>query len=126
MEFSLILLEKLISMMLMAIVGYVLVRTGTLRQEDSRAISVLLAFVLQPRLILLSLQIEMTPERLKGFIFGVVLAACTMAVSILFTILAKRPLRLDGIDSSTAVSSRSRSICCSGPTASPTYAKTKK
>ena len=66
MEFSLILLEKLISMMLMAIVGYVLVRTGTLRQEDSRAISVLLAFVLQPCLILLSLQIEMTPERLKG------------------------------------------------------------
>lgn len=103
MEFSLILLEKLISMMLMAIVGYVLVRTGTLRQEDSRAISVLLAFVLQPCLILLSLQIEMTPERLKGFLFGAVLAACTMALSILFTILTKRPLRLDGIDSASLV-----------------------
>ena len=103
MQFSLILLEKLLSMMLMALVGYVLVKMGTLRQEDTRVISVLLAFVLQPCLILHSLQIEMTPERLRGFVFGAVLAACTMAVSILFSALTKKPLRLDGIDCASLI-----------------------
>ena len=103
MEFCLILLSKLIAMMLMALVGYVLVRFNVLKQEDSRAISVLLAFVLQPCMILYSLQIEMTPERFKGFVFGAVLAACTMLLSILFTILTKNPLRLDGIDRSSLV-----------------------
>ena len=48
MEFSLVLLSKLISMMLMAVVGYVLVKKNVLRQSDSRVISVLLVYVLQP------------------------------------------------------------------------------
>ena len=51
-------------MSLMAVVGYVLVKLGTLKQEDSRVISLLLLFVIQPCMILRSLQIELTPDRL--------------------------------------------------------------
>ena len=69
MEFSLVLLNKLISMSLMAVVGYVMVKVGTLKQEDSRVISLLLLFVIQPCMILRSLQIELTPDRLQGFIW---------------------------------------------------------
>ncbi len=60
MAFSLVLLNKLISMSLMAVVGYVMVKLGTLKQEDSRVISLLLLFVIQPCMILRSLQIELT------------------------------------------------------------------
>ena len=103
MEFSLILLEKLISMMLMAVVGYVLVRKGALKKEDGKVLSVLLAFVLQPCQIVHSLQIDLTPGRLKGFVFGVCLAACTMMLSMLFAGLTRRSLRLDGIDRASLV-----------------------
>ena len=78
MAFSLVLLEKLISMMLMALVGYILVKTGILGQPDSRVISLLLVYVLQPCLVLRSLQIELTPDRLHGFIFGGIFASLTM------------------------------------------------
>ena len=98
MEFSLILLSKLISMMLMAIVGYVLVKLDVLHKEDSRAISVLLVYVLQPCLVLHSLQIELTPNRLHGFIFGTVFAFLSMFLSILFAGAVRKPLHLDGID----------------------------
>ena len=98
MEFSLILLSKLIAMMFMAMVGYILVKKNALRQEDSRVISVLLVYVLQPSLIVHALQIELTPERLTGFLVGSVLAAATLVLSILFGGLTKNLLRLDDID----------------------------
>ena len=46
MEFSLILFNKLVAMMLMAIVGFALVRFKLLREDDTRVISVLLVYVL--------------------------------------------------------------------------------
>ena len=103
MAFSLVLLEKLISMMLMALVGYILVKTGILGQPDSRVISLLLVYVLQPCLVLRSLQIELTPDRLHGFIFGGIFASLTMVFSIFFSELAKRRLNLDGVDRATLV-----------------------
>ena len=41
MEFSLILFNKLVAMMIMAIVGFALVRFKLLRESDTRVISVL-------------------------------------------------------------------------------------
>lgn len=103
MEFSLVLLSKLISMMLMAVVGFVLVKKNVLQQSDSRVISVLLVYVLQPCLIFRSLQIALTPERFTGFVFGAVLAALSMLLSILFVNLSKKLLSLDGVDGASLV-----------------------
>ena len=90
-------------MMLMALVGYILVKAGILGQPDSRVISLLLVYVLQPCLVLRSLQIELTPDRLHGFIFGGIFASLTMVFSIFFSELAKRRLNLDGVDRATLV-----------------------
>ena len=98
MEFSLILLNKLISMMLMALVGYVLVKLNVLKQEDSRVISVLLIWVLQPCLILRAFQIELTPDRTQGFLFATIASTLSMLLCIAFAKLMERPLGLDEVD----------------------------
>lgn len=98
MEFSLILLNKLTSMMIMAMVGFVLVKLGALKQEDSRVISVLLIRVLQPCLILRSFQIDLTPDRMHGFIFATIASSITMILSILIAGMMKKPLGFDPVD----------------------------
>ena len=98
MEFSLVLLNKLISMSLMAVVGYVMVKVGTLKQEDSRVISLLLLFVIQPCMILRSLQIELTPDRLQGFLFATVASSLSMLFCILFAKLFQKVWDLDPVD----------------------------
>lgn len=103
MEISLVLLSKLISMMLMAIVGYALVRLGLLKQEDRRVLSILLVYVLQPCLIARSLQIDLTPERVQGFLYSSAFAAATMLLSLLVSELLKKHLALDAIDRSTLI-----------------------
>lgn len=98
MEFSLILLNKLTSMMLMALVGYVLVKLGTLKQEDSRIISLLLLFVIQPCMILRSLQIDLTPDRLQGFLFATVASSISMVFCVIFAKVFERVWDLDPVD----------------------------
>lgn len=98
MEFSLVLLNKLISMALMAIVGYALVKLGTLKQEDSRVISALLLFVIQPCMILRSLQIELTPDRMQGFLFATAASSISMLFCILFAKLFQKVWNLDPVD----------------------------
>ena len=101
MLFSIVLLKKLTSMMIMAVVGYVLVRLHALRQEDSRVLSVLLIRVLQPCLILRAFQIELTPDRMQGFIFATVASTISMLISIAFAKIMERPLGLDPVDRSS-------------------------
>ena len=103
MQFSLVRLSKLISMMLMAIVGYILVKKHILRQDDSRVISSLLVYVLQPCLIIRAFQIDLTPERMQGFVYGTIFATATMLASILVTRLLQKPLKLDAIDRATLI-----------------------
>ena len=103
MEFALILLSKLTSMMLMALVGYILIRLKVLRQDDTRVISALLVYVLQPCLILRAFQIDLTPERMQGFIYGTIFATITMLLSILVSKLLEKPLQLDAIDRSSLI-----------------------
>ena len=101
MEYSLILLSKLTSMMIMAAVGYALVRLRLIKEADSKVLSILLVYALQPCLIFRSLQIELTPERSAGFAAALVFAFCCMFIAAIFANLLRKPFRLDPVDMCT-------------------------
>lgn len=66
MEYSLTLLSKLSSMMIMAAVGYALVKLRLIKESDSKILTTLLVYALQPCLIFRSMQIDLTPGREIG------------------------------------------------------------
>ncbi len=103
MELSLVLVSKLMSMMIYMLVGYLVVRIGILKPRDSRILSLLAVWVVQPCMILKSFQIELTRERMQGFIACLVFAFITYAVWISLTELIKKPLKLDPIDQTTLI-----------------------
>ena len=74
MNTSLVLMSKLVSMMIIAAVGLMTIRIGLLDERDRRQLAKLSLYVLQPCLIVMSFQIELTSERLKGFGLAVVFA----------------------------------------------------
>ncbi|MDO5134266.1 MAG: AEC family transporter [Eubacteriales bacterium] len=71
MNTSLILMGKLASLMIIAAVGFIVVRTGVLKESDKRQLATLTLFVLQPSLIILAFQIDLTPERIRGYLTAV-------------------------------------------------------
>lgn len=98
MNTGLILMSKLAAMMLMVIVGYGAVKLHVLESEDSKILSRLIVYILQPCLIFQSFQIELTPERLNGFLCALGLGMGTYILWIVALELLKKPLKLDAID----------------------------
>ena len=88
-------------MMIMAAVGYALVKLGLIKQEDSKVLTVLLVYALQPCLIFRSLQIDLTPERAAGFTAALIFAFSCMFIAAIFSNLLRKPLRLDPVDMCT-------------------------
>lgn len=101
MEYSIVLLSKLTSMMIMAAVGYALVKFRVLREEDSKVLTALLVYALQPCLIFRSLQIDLTPERATGFAAAVVFAFSCMTIAAIAANILRKPFHLDPVDMCT-------------------------
>lgn len=101
MGYSVILLSKLSSMMLMAAVGYILVKMHILKEEDSSVLTKLLVYALQPCLIFRSMQIDLTPERAKGFAAAVIFAFSCMFIAAVAANILKKPFKLDAVDMTT-------------------------
>ena len=98
MNTGLVLMSKLAAMMLMVIVGYGAVKLHVIESEDSKIQSRLIVYILQPCLICRSFQIDLTPERLNGFLCALGLGMGTYILWIVSLELLKKPLRLDAVD----------------------------
>ena len=98
---SLTLMSKLVSMLLSVVVGFIIVRVGLLRADDSKVLSNLVAFVLQPALIIHAMQVELTPERSMGFIMSALICAGIYVLWIAVIRLLRRPLHLTPVDETT-------------------------
>ena len=98
METGLVLMSKLAGMLLMVVVGYGAVKLHVVESDDSKILSRLIVYILQPCLICRSFQIDLTPERLNGFLCALGLGVCTYGIWIAALELLKKPLGLDAVD----------------------------
>ena len=98
MSTELVLMSKLMAMMVMVVVGYASVRFHVVEYKDSVVLSRLTVYLLQPCLICRSVQIDLTPERLNGFLCALTLGIMTYIFWIAALELLKKPLKLDAVD----------------------------
>ncbi|MBQ5788404.1 MAG: AEC family transporter [Oscillospiraceae bacterium] len=98
MNTALLLMSKLAAMLTMVAVGWLAVRFRIVQSRDSAVLSRLTVYILQPCLICRAFQIELTPERLNGFLCALVFGTAVYIIWILALGLLKKPLRLDAVD----------------------------
>ena len=84
---SVLLAEQIGELFLMILLGWVLVRSGLLRSEDSRSLSVVTLYLVSPCVMLNAFQIERTPELVKGLLLSLLAAAAIHAVLFLLVTL---------------------------------------
>ncbi len=100
---SLLLMSKLTAMLIMVILGIIIVRMGVVKEEDTRPLSAIVVYVLQPAMIIHAMQLELTPERLRGFIFSIIFSTAVYVIWIVLTIILKKPLKLMPVDQATMI-----------------------
>ena len=103
MALTLTLISKLCSMMIYILAGFVTVRTGILHAKDNVPFSSLVVWVLQPCLILNAFQLEVTRERLTGFVASLIFSTVIYIVWIILARLLEKPLHLGAIEKTSII-----------------------
>ena len=98
MELTLALAHKIAGLSIIIFLGFLTVRLGVLRFEDSKALSTVALYVLTPCAMLDAFQYPFSADKLSGM--GVSLLACLIAVAVfaLLTLPAKRLLHLSVVE----------------------------
>ncbi len=90
-------------MMIMMAVGFIVVRCKLLKAEDSKIMSVLLVYVFQACMLIQCFQLEVTQERMKGYIVAVIFGTFAMLLQVLIARLLRRPWKLTRIDEASLI-----------------------
>lgn len=103
MQISLILMEEIAKLFLIMFMGYALVKTGLLKTQESKVVSVILVYLVIPCMIIHAFQIDDSPKVRTGLIFAFAAAAIVHALFLLFTAILRRPCRLSTIEQLTVI-----------------------
>lgn len=70
MQISLILMEEIAKLFLIMFMGYALVKTGLLKTQESKVVSVILVYLVIPCMIIHAFQINDSPQVRVGLMFA--------------------------------------------------------
>ena len=102
---SILLAKNILAMLLMAAMGFALVKSKKLSLIDSESLSILSLYVLTPCMTLSSFQVQMTAEVRRGLLVAFIGSIIAHAVFIALAQGLKRPLGLDEVERVSAVCS---------------------
>lgn len=98
MELSLLLAEQIIALFLMGLVGYIVVKSGKLTEDDSKIISNVVVYICSPCVIIDAFQINFTADKLKGLLLAGGAAILVHILLIGGGRLLSRGLHLNGVE----------------------------
>lgn len=103
MELSLLLGKQTLSMFLILAVGYLTVKSGLFRAEDSGFLSRLAVYVVVPCSLFHAFQMEFSLDKLSGFGLSLAAAVLVQALFILITKFFEKPMKLTPVESASLI-----------------------
>lgn len=103
MEMALVLFTKLLSLFIIMALGFAMVRTGLLKAEESRSISMLSLYIVCPVAIMNAFRVDCTPEILARMGLAALVTVIAHIVFIFGTLLLKKPLKLSDVDRASII-----------------------
>ena len=107
---ALLLFQKIASLFLCIAAGFVLVKSGFVRSEDSKILTVVNLYVVIPCMIIQAFQIDVTQDILVGFVFAFALALGEQLLLILLTRIGTGPLRLNYVERASLIYSNAGNL----------------
>ena len=100
---SLILFQRIAELFVIIFFGWLIVKVGILKSEDSRCLSMILLYIIAPSVFFNAFQIERTPEVLSMMAFSAVLALISNVLLILLGDLSAKLLHLDVVEEASII-----------------------
>lgn len=99
---SLLLFQRIAELFLIIFMGWLVVKVGILKTEDSRCLSMILLYVITPSVFFNAFQIERTPEVVSMMGFSAILAVTFNAVMLLLARLAAVVFHMDVVEEASS------------------------
>lgn len=110
MEISILLAQQIVQLFLMIFMGFLIVKAGLLKDEDSKVLSKIVLYLIIPCVILNAFQVDYTPEMVRGLLVAFA-ASLLMQVVLLFAVSALgRVFHLDAVEITSVYYSNSGNL----------------
>ena len=107
---SLLLLRQIVQLFLAILLGWMIVRIGLLKAEDSRVLSAVVLYLVTPCVIINAFQIQCTAEMLRGLALSLGTAVLIHLLLFLLTALCRRPLKLCPVERASVIYSNAGNL----------------
>ncbi|MBO6158057.1 MAG: AEC family transporter [Firmicutes bacterium] len=102
--------QQIAALFLMMAAGFILVKTGVAKAEDSKPISTVIVYLIVPAVLIHSFQIEHTPEIRNGFLLSLFTAILIQGLLLLIVTLLKKPLKLTPVEMTSVIYSNAGNL----------------
>lgn len=104
---AVLLMQKIAQLFLIMFLGYVVVKAGALKADDSVILSKLAIYLLMPCVVIHAFQVDFTEEIRSGFIFGTIMAVVILVVMVFIGKACRKLFHMDEIEMASVVYSNS-------------------
>lgn len=103
MELSFLLAENISAMFLVIAIGYVIVKSGLLKTQDSKIISCIVVYICSPCAIIDSFQIDLTQGKIQGLLLALVLSVIVNLLMLMVVKILDRWLHFNSIEKTSII-----------------------
>ena len=94
MNISILLMQQIVQLFLMIFMGYLIVKTGLVRDDDSKVLSKIILYLIVPCVIINAFQVDYTTDTVKGLLIAFAASVMTQVILLVVISVAGKLLHL--------------------------------
>ena len=110
MNISILLMEQIIQLFLMIFMGYLIVKTGLVRDDDSKVLSKIILYLIVPCVIINAFQVDYTTDTVKGLLIAFAASVMTQVILLVVISVAGKLLHLNEVEVASVYYSNSGNL----------------
>ena len=110
MNISILLMQQIVQLFLMIFMGYLIVKTGLVRDDDSKVLSKIILYLIVPCVIINAFQVNYTTDTVKGLLIAFAASVMTQVILLVVISVAGRLLHLNEVEVASVYYSNSGNL----------------
>lgn len=98
MDISILLAKQIAQLFLMIFMGFLIVKTGLLKDEDSKVLSKIVLYLIVPCVIVNAFQVDYTPQTVRGLLIAFAASLLTQVLLLVILSALGRLLHLNEVE----------------------------
>ena len=110
MNISILLMQQIVQLFLMIFMGYLIVKTGLVRDDDSKVLSKIILYLIVPCVIINAFQVDYTTDTVKGLLIAFAASVMTQVILLVVISTAGKLLHLNEVEVASVYYSNSGNL----------------